>query len=89
MTITKTALLTNRQSSTNMKETGENKMNTVKWDDKFFRESISYIWIYSKGLLVSTNNRKSRSFILKGFRRNKIKSLNNIPPVKLEKKNNK
>jgi hypothetical protein len=69
-----------------MKEMGENKMNIVKWDDKFFSESISYIWIYSKGLLVSTNNRKSREFNLKGFRRNGTNYQENSKPVKNEKK---
>lgn len=64
-------------------------MNIVKWDDKFFNESVTYIWVYSKGLLISTNNRKSKSFILKGFRRNKIKNLNDTPAVKYSDPGNK
>ena len=76
------ALQINNQKPETGKENRGKKMNISKWDDKFFDESLTYIWVYSKGLLVSTNNRKSRSFILKGFRRNKIKNLNDTPAVK-------
>lgn len=76
------ALQINNQKTETGKENRGKKMNISKWDDKFFDESLTYIWVYSKGLLVSTNNRKSRSFILKGFRRNKIKNLNDTPAVK-------
>lgn len=45
------------------KDRRDNTMNIIKWDDKLFNGSGTYIWVYSKGLLVSTNNRKSRSFL--------------------------
>jgi len=82
-------LQTNNQIPETGKESRDKKMNIVKWDDKFFNQSVTYIWVYSKGLLVSTNNRKSRSFILKGFRRNKIKNLNDTPAVKYSDPGNK
>lgn len=41
-------------------------MNLIKRDDKLFDQSVMHIWVYSKGLLISTNNSKSRSFIQNG-----------------------
>jgi hypothetical protein len=60
-------LQTNNQGSETSKESRENKMNIVKWKDKIYDESVMYIWVYSNGLLISTNNRKSRAFIHKGI----------------------
>lgn len=71
-----------------MKESRENKMNTVKWDEKFFKESLTHIWVYSRGLLVSTNNRKSRTFMLSGMSSNKFFNIEDNSSVKFEKKVN-
>ncbi|HMQ78208.1 MAG TPA: hypothetical protein PKE39_04880 [Ignavibacteria bacterium] len=38
-------------------------MESVQSNDKFFNDQAMYMWVYSKGLLISTNNHVSRSFI--------------------------
>ena len=63
MTITKTELLINKHTSRTDKEIGDKKMNLIKRDDKLFDQSVMHIWVYSKGLLISTNNNRSRSYI--------------------------
>ena len=63
MTITKTELQINKHTSRTDKEIGDKKMNLIKRDDKLFDQSVMHIWVYSKGLLISTNNNRSRSYI--------------------------
>lgn len=72
----------NKHSSSNRKEGRESKMNIIKWNDIFFNESVTYIWVYNNGLLISTNNRKSKSFIIKGFRSTKAKIHTDAPAEK-------
>ncbi len=61
--ITKTALKTDNLIPKTGKERTDNNMESVKSIDKFFNDQAMYMWVYSKGLLISTNNRVSRSFI--------------------------
>ena len=63
MTITKTELQINKHTSRTDKEIKIKKMNIVMWEDKLFDQSVMHIWVYSKGLLISTNNNRSRSYI--------------------------
>ena len=63
MTITKTKLQTSNNLSKTGKEIKIKKMNIVMWEDKLFDQSVMHIWVYSKGLLISTNNNRSRSYI--------------------------
>ncbi|MEO8513833.1 MAG: hypothetical protein ABI543_09755 [Ignavibacteria bacterium] len=44
-------------------------MNKIKWDEKFFEQSGIYLWIYSRGCLVRTNDRFRNSVILKNFKK--------------------
>ena len=60
---TKTALKTNNLIPKTGKERTDNNMESVQSIDKFFNDQAMYMWVYSKGLLISTNNRLSRSFI--------------------------
>ena len=42
-------------------------MKTLKWDSKLLNESSAHIWVYYNGLLVGTNNTRSRAFIISGM----------------------
>lgn len=61
--ITKMVLQTEKQSQEEVIKRKANNMNSIKWSDKFLSDPAVYMWVYSKGLLISTNNRKSRSYI--------------------------
>ena len=50
-------------------------MNLVKWNDLIQNEPFMYEWVYSKGQLIGTNNRKSRVFALKNYRKRFSKKL--------------
>lgn len=61
--ITKMALKTNKPIPKTGKERTDNNMESLQSNDKFFNDQAIYMWVYSKGLLIGTNNQKSRSFI--------------------------